>query len=162
MNGTISIIPVQATVNCLSGRLYNSFIGGLIRGRVATVGFHHVNTGGPCHQAALIQNLGLHFKKFTFSCALLFYQRIRSNKNKNYVRSEVFTAVTMKTMQTAATCSRRFLARGFFYPEDEGDTFLRNVGSHKIYTAPHPRRRHSSSTKIIITLPLQLQSEKKY
>jgi hypothetical protein len=31
----------------------------------------------------------------------------------------------------------------FFYPED-GDTFLRNVGSHKIYTAPHPRRRHSS------------------
>jgi hypothetical protein len=23
-----------------------------------------------------------------------------------------------------------------------GDTFLRNVGSHKIYTAPHPRRRH--------------------
>jgi hypothetical protein len=29
-------------------------------------------------------------------------------------------------------------------PENEGDTFLRNVGSHKIYTAPHPRRRHSS------------------
>jgi hypothetical protein len=28
-------------------------------------------------------------------------------------------------------------------PEDGGDTFLRNVGSHKIYTAPHPRR-HSS------------------
>jgi hypothetical protein len=25
---------------------------------------------------------------------------------------------------------------------DEGDTFLRNVGSHEIYTAPHPRRRH--------------------
>jgi hypothetical protein len=30
------------------------------------------------------------------------------------------------------------------YPEDAGDTFFRNVGSHKIYTAPHPRRRHSS------------------
>jgi hypothetical protein len=42
-------------------------------------------------------------------------------------------------------CSRWFLARGFFYPEDGGDIFLRNVGSHKIYTAPHPRRRHSSS-----------------
>jgi hypothetical protein len=40
--------------------------------------------------------------------------------------------------------SRWFLARGFFYLEDEGDTFFRNVGSHKIYTAPHPRRRHSS------------------
>jgi hypothetical protein len=32
----------------------------------------------------------------------------------------------------------------FFYPEDGGDIFLRNVGSHKIYTAPHPRKRHSS------------------
>jgi hypothetical protein len=39
---------------------------------------------------------------------------------------------------SAATCSRWFLARGFFYPEDGSDTFLRNVGSHKIYTAPHP------------------------
>jgi hypothetical protein len=45
----------------------------------------------------------------------------------------------------AATCSSWFLASGFFYPEDGGDTFLRNVGSHKIYTAPHPRRRHSSN-----------------
>jgi hypothetical protein len=46
--------------------------------------------------------------------------------------------------QPAATCSRWFLARGFFYSEDGGDTFLRNVGSHKIYTVPHPRRRNSS------------------
>jgi hypothetical protein len=45
---------------------------------------------------------------------------------------------------SAATCSRWLLACGFFFPEDGGDTFLRNVGSHKIYTAPHPRRRHSS------------------
>jgi hypothetical protein len=30
------------------------------------------------------------------------------------------------------------------YPEDGGDTFPRNVGSYKIYTAPHPRRTHSS------------------
>jgi hypothetical protein len=47
-----------------------------------------------------------------------------------------------------------FLARGFFYPENGGDTFVRNVGFsladfstvglHKIYTAPHPRRRYSS------------------
>jgi hypothetical protein len=29
----------------------------------------------------------------------------------------------------AATCSRWFLNRGVFYPEDECDTFLRNVGS---------------------------------
>jgi hypothetical protein len=48
-------------------------------------------------------------------------------------------------LQSAATCSHWLLARGFFYPQDGDDTFLRNVGLiHKIYTAPHPRRRHSS------------------
>jgi hypothetical protein len=35
-------------------------------------------------------------------------------------------------------------ARGFFYPEDGGDIFLRYVGLHNIYTAPHPRRRRTS------------------
>jgi hypothetical protein len=44
----------------------------------------------------------------------------------------------------AATCSRWFLARGFFYPVDGGDMFLRNVGSHMKYTAPHLRKWHSS------------------
>jgi hypothetical protein len=39
-------------------------------------------------------------------------------------------------------CSHWFLVRWFFYPKDGGDTFLRNVGSPKIYTAPHLRRRH--------------------
>jgi hypothetical protein len=42
-------------------------------------------------------------------------------------------------------------------PEDGGDTFLRNVGSHKIYTAPHPKRRHSSVTTVKtsnLTIPL--------
>jgi hypothetical protein len=29
------------------------------------------------------------------------------------------------------------------YPEDGGDTFLRNVGVHNVYTAPHPITRHS-------------------
>jgi hypothetical protein len=29
------------------------------------------------------------------------------------------------------------------YPENGGVTFLRNVSSHKIYTAPHSRRRNS-------------------
>jgi hypothetical protein len=41
------------------------------------------------------------------------------------------------------TATRWLLARGFFYHEDGSDTFLRNISSHKIYTAPHPRRRHS-------------------
>jgi hypothetical protein len=43
---------------------------------------------------------------------------------------------------STGTCSRWFLAGGFFCPEDGGDAFFRNVGSHKIYMAPHPRRRH--------------------
>jgi hypothetical protein len=29
-----------------------------------------------------------------------------------------------------------FLASRFFYPEDGSDTILRNVGSHRKYTAP--------------------------
>jgi hypothetical protein len=37
-------------------------------------------------------------------------------------------------------CSRIF----FFYPQDGGDIFLQNVGLYNIYTAPHPRRPHSS------------------
>jgi hypothetical protein len=59
-------------------------------------------------------------------------------------KSSVIILVVEDTWQIAATCSRCFLAHGFFYPEDGGDMFLRNVGSHKIYTAPHLRRRHSS------------------
>jgi hypothetical protein len=38
---------------------------------------------------------------------------------------------------SVSTWPRWFLARRFFYPEDGGDTFLRNVGLHNIYTAPH-------------------------
>jgi hypothetical protein len=35
---------------------------------------------------------------------------------------------TSVSRSSAANCSRWFLARGFFYPENGGDTFLRNVG----------------------------------
>jgi hypothetical protein len=48
------------------------------------------------------------------------------------------------SLWASATCSRWFLARGLFYPEYGGDKLLRNIGSHKIYTAPHLRRRYSS------------------
>jgi hypothetical protein len=57
--------------------------------------------------------------------------------------------------QSAATCWRWFPARGIFYPEDGGDTFLRNVDWPRIYTAPHPRRRHSSNMKFSIMISLQ-------
>jgi hypothetical protein len=52
-------------------------------------------------------------------------------------------------------CSRWFLARGFLYPEDGGDTVLRNVGSHKNYTATHPRKRHSSGKHLPANFPIQ-------
>jgi hypothetical protein len=79
----------------------------------------------------------------------------------NYVRSEVFTAVTMKNavfwdVAPCRSCVNRrfggtycshlftlFPRSRIFYPEDGGDTFLRHVGSHKIYTVPHPRRGNS-------------------
>jgi hypothetical protein len=44
-----------------------------------------------------------------------------------------------------------------FYPEDGGDTFLRNIGSHTIYTAPHPRRRHSSYYLFLSIMNLRAQ-----
>jgi hypothetical protein len=45
------------------------------------------------------------------------------------VRFEAFIAVTMKNVVfwDVALCRFWFFARGFFYPEDGGDTFLRNV-----------------------------------
>jgi hypothetical protein len=40
--------------------------------------------------------------------------------------------------ESTATGSRLFLVRGFLYPEDGGDTFVWNVGLHKIYTEDIP------------------------
>jgi hypothetical protein len=36
---------------------------------------------------------------------------------------------------------------GYFYPDDGGDMFLRNVGSYKSHTMSHPRRWNSSFFK---------------
>jgi hypothetical protein len=51
-----------------------------------------------------------------------------------------------RKIRERGTSVRRRLqsAADFFYPEDGGDTFLRNVGLHKINAALHPRRRNSS------------------
>jgi predicted RNA binding protein YcfA (HicA-like mRNA interferase family) len=62
-----------------------------------------------------------------------------------YTAIQILYKLIAVRMQTASTCSRWFLAIGFFFSEDGGEKFLRNVGSHKIYKAPHPRRRYSSS-----------------
>jgi hypothetical protein len=77
------------------------------------------------------------------------------------VRFDVFTAVTMKNavfwdVVSCLSCvNRRFGGTSGDYEECRllgcgvmfimcEPTFRWNVGSHKIYTAPHPRRRHSS------------------
>jgi hypothetical protein len=79
------------------------------------------------------------------------------------VSSEVFTAVTMKNafswdVTPCGSCENRHFGIKYcphyqwlvtvnvysFRPDDGSDTFLRNVGSNKIHTAPHPRRRHCS------------------
>jgi hypothetical protein len=54
--------------------------------------------------------------------------------------------------QSAATCSRWVIAGGFFYRDDGGDTFFRNVGSQKNYTTPRPRKRHSSNRLEIMNI----------
>jgi hypothetical protein len=100
-----------------------------------------------------------------------------------YVRFEVFAAVTMKNavfwdLAPCRSCelNRRFggtyrlhlqcrkipgsSLQGFFYHEDGGDRFHRNVGSiHKLYMAPHPRRRHSSGIEYIVIIPHSLLIE---
>jgi hypothetical protein len=83
-------MPVQATVNCLSGPLCNSFIKGFGSSRVAAAGLHHVNTAGPSASKLLIQYMGLQLE-FSFSCVLLFYQHIRSNDNQKYNNHTAFT-----------------------------------------------------------------------
>jgi hypothetical protein len=49
-----------------------------------------------------------------------------------------------KIRERGTTVSRWLRLADCFYPEEGGDKFLRNVGSRKIYKAPHPRRRNSS------------------
>jgi hypothetical protein len=58
--------------------------------------------------------------------------------------------------------SNTFLAPVFFYLEDGGDTFLLNVGSYKINTAPYLKRRHSSDIFLIyLSGSLKRMGEKK-
>jgi hypothetical protein len=54
--------------------------------------------------------------------------------------------IDLRNLVDLASCSGGFLReqmRGFRYLLRKYYMFLRNVGSHKIYMAPHPRRRYS-------------------
>jgi hypothetical protein len=77
-------------------------------------------------------------------CVDLVRTDVSDERIASTLRVEKTRKRNQQRLQIAATCSRWFLARGFFYLEDGSDTFLRKVGSHKIYTAAHPGRRHSS------------------
>jgi hypothetical protein len=96
--------------------------------------------------------------------------------NERFVRFEVFTAVTMNNavFWDVASCkycvNRRFggtyrlhlqgiriRERGtsvsrWLQTEEGGDTFIRNVGLHNIYMAPHPRRRHYSNETFVLKI----------
>jgi hypothetical protein len=60
------------------------------------------------------------------------------------------------SIESAATCSLWFLARGFFYLEDGGDTFLRNVGSQELHGA------RSDKTSFFIVTVVKTSNLKKY
>jgi hypothetical protein len=118
-------------------------------------------------QLALTKSHPRGLKKPVPSAALSTSTRQPRTNIHLFVRFEVFTALTMKNavFWDVAPC-RSCVSRSFggtyslhlksshlltlvprsriFYHDDRSDTFLRNVGSRKIYTAPHPRRRHSS------------------
>jgi hypothetical protein len=70
------------------------------------------------------------------------------SSSQNYLFHITISVLPVLILQTAAICSSWFLVRGFVYPEAGGYTFLRNIGSQKIYTALHPTSRHSSTHPI--------------
>jgi hypothetical protein len=48
-----------------------------------------------------------------------------------------------------------FRLKILFSHEDAGNTFLRNVGSYKVYTGPYPKRQHSSDIVWLKKEPFQ-------
>jgi hypothetical protein len=62
--------------------------------------------------------------------------------------------------QSADTCSRWFLACGFFYPEDGGDTFHRNVGSRRHIPEDgilHSHRRENLKSYIVSQFIIKIE-----
>jgi hypothetical protein len=93
------------------------------------------------HTADLIQN------KYVRKCAL--YSSARHDTNATIERC-FLCGPRQEVITRTARAMSWFFAREFSYPEDGGDTILRNVGSiDHIYTAPHPRRRHSSISRVV-------------
>jgi hypothetical protein len=56
--------------------------------------------------------------------------------------------MSLQLMFTVLPATRWIFGRLIFDPEDGGDTFLRNIGSHTHYTALYPRRWQCSGIKL--------------
>jgi hypothetical protein len=55
-------------------------------------------------------------------------RRIFEEKKNEMITTSYITGYFRLVAQSAATWPHWFFARGFFYPEDGGDKFFRNVG----------------------------------
>jgi hypothetical protein len=130
----------------------NSFRGS----RVSTCGYTNRRTD-TAKLLCMLQQLFVANGTDGYLCLILIILNNKSNYMCIYHSAEICTAkkrvhsiiilcliIRIQDKIIDTTCSRWFLARGFFYPEKGGDSFLRNVDSHKFYTAPYLRRRHSS------------------
>jgi hypothetical protein len=98
-----------------------------------------------------------------FTCIFLYVPRFLHRKCTGFWMS--YTSGVSRNYSGCRQCAPAFTHRNsrlrweleqvdedLVYLEDWGDTFLRNVGSCRIYTAPHPRRRHSSWLQLISQL----------
>jgi hypothetical protein len=72
-----------------------------------------------------------------FDIATGFGVHVSVQTNFSFVKFEDFAAINMKI---AVFWDVTLI---FFYPDNGGDTFLRNVGSYKIHTTSHSRTRLS-------------------
>jgi hypothetical protein len=57
-----------------------------------------------------------------------------------------FSSIRHNDTQFSQTATGVVLRKTVLLKEEGSDTFLRNVGLHKIYTAPHPRKWDSSQS----------------
>jgi hypothetical protein len=75
------------------------------------------------------------------SKTLTIWQQVGGSWGGVSVMIKARQAIQRKWRRIKIQATGHLFARGFFFPEDGGDSFLRNVGSYK---APHLRIRYSS------------------
>jgi hypothetical protein len=87
---------------------------------------------------------------------LLGFWTLSIVRNSKYQKTQRFGNYICFRPQVSG---RRFLrSRIFFYSEDVGNTFLRNVRSYKTHMAPYTRWRHSSTQSGPLFCPVYVNS----